>query len=341
MKYQYIPLYIYYLILIILHNVSGSNDENDDLLNFTLIIYEDRHADKHVEKERYNFTFNYTTQFFNEYNEMKELYNIKSSMLCNSKDIDKSDKEKNIILFWNTPFTNNLYNSSAIYYSAFSNWANEQLKLGNFFCLRIDTVTWVENVNEVICKNETTPCPDLIILGTTQLSYRYNNNETLDLSKYFRQYFKKTGVSIESLINKNSFYDYNIENDWLAVPIIADFRNFRFNISTFDYCIKKGYDLHYPPPLSDYWGTNYEETWTWEKVFEYSKIITECTGLPGFRFYDNNDYEDSKFFTTLCQSIGIPFIIEDLELDIKKCGFRKKEYIQKLSIIKDLFKNHY
>jgi len=51
--------------------------------------------------------------------------------------------------------------------------------------------------------------------------------------------------------------------------------------------------------------------------------------------------KDLKFFTTLCQSLDIPFIIDDIDLDIKKCGFRKKEYIQKLSIFKELFENHY
>jgi len=38
-----------------------------------------------------------------------------------------------------------------------------------------------------------------------------------------------------------------IDNNWLAIPLIVDFRTFRFNMTTFDYCINKGYDLHYPP----------------------------------------------------------------------------------------------
>jgi len=38
-----------------------------------------------------------------------------------------------------------------------------------------------------------------------------------------------------------------IDNNWLAVPIISDLRALRFNKKTFDYCINKGYNLHYPP----------------------------------------------------------------------------------------------
>jgi len=43
----------------------------------------------------------------------------------------------------------------------------------------------------------------------------------------------------------------------------------------------------------------------------------------------------------MCQSLGIPFIIEDLEKKVKRTGFRKSDHIQKLSVIKKLFENHY
>ncbi|ORY22805.1 hypothetical protein LY90DRAFT_515334 [Neocallimastix californiae] len=118
-----------------------------------------------------------------------------------------------------------------------------------------------------------------------------------------------------------------IDNNWLAIPLIVDFRTFRFNMTTFDYCINKGYDLHYPP-------------WTWKKAFEYAKLLTECTGKPGIRLI-NAKSEDTKFFVVLCQSLGIPFLVEDINLSIKKSGFRNDEYIKKLEIVKELFENHY
>ncbi|KAL6607703.1 hypothetical protein U3516DRAFT_15133 [Neocallimastix sp. 'constans'] len=194
---------------------------------------------------------------------------------------------------------------------------------------------------ELICddKNSTIPCPDLISLGTTQLPHRFNRGETLNLNNYFTKYFKKTGISIEGLINKYSYFDYRIGNNWLALPIVADIRPLRFNKTTFDYCIKKGYDIHYPPPYSNYWGSNYQKTWTWEKAFEYAKLIKNCTGLPGFRIFGNKS-EDTKFFIQLCQSIGVPFLIEDPDLNIKKCGFRNKDHIKKLEIIRELFEDH-
>ncbi|ORX41868.1 hypothetical protein BCR36DRAFT_466412 [Piromyces finnis] len=142
-------------------------------------------------------------------------------------------------------------------------------------------------------------------------------------------------------MNKYSHFDYRINNDWLAVPLMTDIRTFRFNKTTFDICKKKGYNLHYPPPYNRKdWGTDYTKTWTWEKAFEYAEMISECTGSPGFKILGEKS-EDTKFFIIICQSLGIPFFIDDYERDIKKCGLRKDDYIEKLSIVKKLFENHY
>ncbi|ORX82022.1 hypothetical protein BCR32DRAFT_292924 [Anaeromyces robustus] len=287
--------------------------------------------------QRYNLKFNLTTNFFNENEEIQDLTNIKTVIICSKENIDN---KKTTLLLWNTAYPSGPLYLSLVYLNAFPIWLNKQENKS--FCLRVDSVGWSDNVNAKICDDNdpNIPCPDLIVLGTTQLAYRNNNGETLDLKKYFRKFFKETGNSLESLMYKYSLYDYFLNNEWLAVPIIVDFRTFRFNKTTFDYCINKGYDLHYPPPLSDYWGTNYQKTWTWEKVVEYSKMITECTKNPGLKFFGGVS-EDAKFFISYCQSVGIPFIIDDNELNIKKCGLRGKENIKKLLPLKTLFENHY
>jgi len=53
-------------------------------------------------------------------------------------------------------------------------------------------------------------------------------------------------VFINILIKKKKKID-NIDNNWLAVPVMLDFRVLKFNITTFDYCISQGYNLKYPP----------------------------------------------------------------------------------------------
>jgi len=40
-----------------------------------------------------------------------------------------------------------------------------------------------------------------------QFTYRYYRDETINLNKYFRNYFKKEGKSLESMLNKYAHYD--------------------------------------------------------------------------------------------------------------------------------------
>eukprot|EP00833_Pecoramyces_ruminatium_P009638 jgi/Orpsp1_1/1183670/evm.model.c7180000086233.1 len=277
---------------------------------------------------RYNINYNLTTFLFNEYDLLYNLVNIKYGVICNEEDINKNENEKTTILFWNTsPYE--VFLASTIYLNAFPLWYYQQKENGHTFCMRIDSMGWNDNAYLKICneKDKTIPCPDFIILSTSQFTHRYSNGDIISLNEYIKKYHRKTGNSIDSLLTKYSYYDYNVDNNWLGVPLSADFRVLKFNKTTFDYCNKEGFNLEYPP-------------WTWEKVFEYAKKITECTGYPGFKLI-NNYNEDIKFFISFCQSLNIPFITEDTKYNIKKCGLRNKESINKLSILKDLFENHY
>eukprot|EP00833_Pecoramyces_ruminatium_P005356 jgi/Orpsp1_1/1179388/evm.model.c7180000069112.1 len=195
--------------------------------------------------DRMNLEFDPNTNSFVNEEMLFSLFYIKTAIICSEEDIDKKDDEKNTILFWNT---SDLYNfwSTATYLSAFPLWYNEQRKKSEKpFCMRIEAVGWSDNVNAKICE-ENLPCPDLIILGTTQFAKRFENNEIIDLNKIF--------------------------NSWLAVPLIVDFRVFSFNVTTFEECYKKGFNLNFPP-------------WTWEKAIEYAEMISECTGEPGFKLF--------------------------------------------------------
>ncbi|KAL6628501.1 hypothetical protein U3516DRAFT_793587 [Neocallimastix sp. 'constans'] len=316
-------------------NETSSIDYNE-LTKYTLDTY-----DKNNKATRYHLNYDFQNHLFKEYSDYKLAFlpNVQYAIICHENDIDKNDNEKKTMIFWNIA-TYEIFIATSIYLNAFPVWYIEQKKNGNTFCMRFDSVGWYNNGRADICKNETLPCPDLIILNTSQVTYRYFNDDTLNLNKYFRKYNKKYGKSFESLLNKYSYYEYRIDNNWLAVPISEDFRIFQFNLTTFNECKSKGYDLHYPPPLSNYWGTNYKETWTWKKAFEYAEMITKCTKKPGLQIL-NNYNEDLNFFSTLCHSLNIPFITEDVKSNIKKCGLRKPFAIEKLSILKNLTENHY
>ncbi|ORY10455.1 hypothetical protein LY90DRAFT_518702 [Neocallimastix californiae] len=233
---------------------------------------------------RYRLEFNYTTYLFNDFEEIKFIQNVKKVILCRTKDIDKSENDKNTIILWNTSDVS-YFGNTIVYLSAFPKY---------------------DNVNAEICNDndESITCPDLIILGTTQFASRYNKDETLNLNKYYLKYYKETGKTIQSRLFKYTFYDYLINNNWLAFPISIDFRMFRYNETTF----RNWFEL--------------SKTWTWEKVFEYAKIITNCTGKPGLRFVGSRN-ADLKMFTSVCHSLGIPFIVDDNYLEIKKMWIKK------------------
>ncbi|OUM70030.1 hypothetical protein PIROE2DRAFT_1979 [Piromyces sp. E2] len=126
------------------------------------------------------------------------------------------------------------------YINAFPIWYKEQKNKGKIFCLRFDVVGWVDNANKDICikDDKSIDCPDLILLGSTQISTRYYKGDTLNLNNFFKQYWEKNSVSFESMLNKYSYYDYHIDNNWVGVPLTVDFRIFKFNITTFDYSIE-------------------------------------------------------------------------------------------------------
>ncbi|ORX54768.1 hypothetical protein BCR36DRAFT_225862, partial [Piromyces finnis] len=212
-------------------------------MNFVMDTFEE--DGQHI--DRYKLTFNNETKYFNEYqNTLLQLTNIQYIIICNENDIDKPENEKETLLFWNTS-TYTVFISTSIFVNAFPIWYDELRKeKKKSYCLRIDSVGWYKNAYEEICTDKK-PCPDLIMIGTSQLSVRYYRNETISLNQYIRNYYHKTGKSLDALLNKYSHFDYRVDNNWIAVPIAVDFRVFRFNITSFDYCKEKGYDLHYPP----------------------------------------------------------------------------------------------
>jgi len=341
-------LYLIFLILFIIYirkiksELFNITDETSTL--FYLNLYDKNN----ILKKTYELYYNPETYMFDNYDEVKNDFSslvknnykegFKTLLLCNVNDIEIKRKSKHIIEFWNTSMETEIA-STLVYSTVFPIWYHLQKKKDNNkrFCFRFTSVGWNENGSRSICHNDE-PCPDIIILGTTQIPRRYYQDDLMVLNKYFRNYLLKTGRSLESMFYKNTYHDYKINNNWLAVPLIADVRSFRFNKATFENCNKYfGYErLHLPPPHSDYWGPDYQKTWTWEKAVEYAKLIKECSGKNAFRI-NGGLPEDHRFFISVCQSLGIPFIIEDSKLRKKKCGFRDKVYQDKLSIIRELY----
>lgn len=158
------------------------------------------------------------------------------------------------------------------------------------YSVQIYNSDWGPVVSDPIC-GPGEPCPDLMIIGTTQIASRVANGDVLSLQDYFAQYTYETGDVLSDDFLKMYFYEYYIGEVWYAVPLVSDLRLLYWNRTTFD---RLG--LTYPPPFGD-WGTPYYEGWTWEVFTDYARIITEDTGIPGFFF--NCGYDEELFLTMM------------------------------------------
>eukprot|EP00833_Pecoramyces_ruminatium_P000421 jgi/Orpsp1_1/1174453/evm.model.c7180000050154.1 len=188
-------------------------------------------------------------------------------------------------------------------------------------------------------------CPDLALLTSNDISVYYQKSKLTSLDKFIREYYKDYGITLESKIYKYAFYDYHIDNQWMAIPFTVQIRTLLFNSTTFENCklFDKENELHLPPPYHEYWDSSSEETtWDWKHFFNYARIIKECTGgtYPGITFFGDN-YEELKFLSMYVQSVGIPFIIED-DKKIKRFATEKQiDFADRFDILDEALKNGY
>ncbi|ORX49004.1 hypothetical protein BCR36DRAFT_328855, partial [Piromyces finnis] len=243
---EFIWQLIFFLLIYNIYVVNAHLNTTDEKYSkFIIEIYgeEDELLDK------FHLNYDFLIHKFEEDALLKKIPTAQYIHICNENDLKEKNKEDiEILILWDTNKINEFYKSLP-YLNAYPNWYTNIKKQGKTFCFRIDNVGWKRNAYEEICdsKNKTIACPNLIIVGTTQLTYRYQKEDVANINKYINNYYKKNGVSFESLLNKYSSNDYRIDNNWLAIPVLIDLRILKFNETTFDYCNKKGYDLHYPP----------------------------------------------------------------------------------------------
>ncbi|ORX47298.1 hypothetical protein BCR36DRAFT_413649 [Piromyces finnis] len=205
-------------------------------------------------------------------------------------------------------------------------------------------VTVKNDRNEIICmKNEKESCPDdcpdFALLSSNDISIYYKKSYLLSLDKYIREYYKNYGITLESKIYKYAFYDYHIDNQWMAIPFTVQIRTLLFNSTTFDKCMNSE-SLRYPPPHNEEWDGKDNNKWDWSKFFEYSRKIKHCTKKNGITFFGENA-EELKFLSMYVQSVGIPFIIEN-DYKVKMFATEKDEidFADRFKDLKEVLKNH-
>jgi hypothetical protein len=183
----------------------------------------------------------------------------------------------------------------------------------NFF---IENADWSGVVQDPIC-NGTLPCPDIIILGTTQLGARIHTGDLLPLDDFFSDYVSEHGVALADTFLKQYYYDLYNSGSWYAVPFLVDTRLIIYNRTLFDTL-----RLEYPPPFGN-WNSS---TWTWLDFVRYSKIIKDAGYGYGFNFGGGWD-EDLKLVAVMAREYNTQLLTNN------KCGYRDPRFIKMLKDI--------
>jgi hypothetical protein len=172
----------------------------------------------------------------------------------------------------------------------------------------IKNAGWGGVANAPICTN-VTECPDVIMLGTTQVAGRVFNKDFVSLNSFFNDYAAITGQIFPDNFLQKYYYDYFYNGEWMGIPVVTDTRYFYYNRTTLD-----ALRIPYPPPNGN-WGDDYTKTWTWKQMVEYAVQIKRAGYRSGFDFFGAWD-EELKLVTMAARDYNAVLINSD-----GKCGF--------------------
>ncbi|KAJ3090515.1 hypothetical protein HK102_003480 [Quaeritorhiza haematococci] len=175
---------------------------------------------------------------------------------------------------------------------------------------------WEFVAREPICNgtdNGVLPCPDLIVLGTTQIAARFYKGELEPLDQYFSDYTEQSGFVIVDDFYKGTYYDYQIKGHWYGVPLTTDLLALYYNKALF-----KNLGLDEPPPVGTWDPT---KPWNWDRLLEYATIIRRSTRSPAFRITSNFNDEINMMMTTLARFVNVLLVNAN-----GTCGLRNQRW---------------
>ncbi|KAJ3125057.1 hypothetical protein HK098_000613 [Nowakowskiella sp. JEL0407] len=166
----------------------------------------------------------------------------------------------------------------------------------------------------------TDQCPDVIVIGTTQIAAKANDSEPLDDA--VQTFFEKTGISLRDEMAKGTYYDYVIRSELRAIPLVSDIRVLYVNKTLLD-------SAKIPLPPTEKYPSSYVRggrygNWTWEAFTSLAINLTSITNKPSFKLQD--DYgEELKFLSTLFNSWGLRLF--NIHAESPYCGLMDKEFL--------------
>ncbi|KAJ3085460.1 hypothetical protein HK102_014152, partial [Quaeritorhiza haematococci] len=170
---------------------------------------------------------------------------------------------------------------------------------------KVTIVGWETVTSRRICNGTdgaTLPCPDMIVLGTTQIPGRFYLGEVEPLNRYFEEYNEETGMVLQDDFVKASFYDYRIGDTWIGLPLVSDLRALFFNRNALSQL-----GMMYPPPSGTWVGPS-GLSWNWDRFLDYATKIKEAGFPSGFQIFSNYDEELLVLMSTLGRLANIQLV---------------------------------
>lgn len=213
-------------------------------------------------------------------------------------------------------------------------FVQDYVEKNNFaFYGEIFSVGWGGVVdNPVTCTQPVTKetCPDIIILGTTQVAKRVQVDKIAEpLNDYIAELAFQNGISLFDDFVRFYLYDLSFNGIWHAIPVVSDVRVLLWNRTTFDTL-----GLEYPPPFGN-WSIPYHVSWDWEQFLIYAQNITDSGIGKGFSFNPCWD-EELKVLMMMAQSFGATLLNKNTSI----CNLRTTQFKASLEYIQFLFKNY-
>lgn len=207
----------------------------------------------------------------------------------------------------------------------------EELKLENngqeLITGQLLNVGWVNVQEKKICLPGL-ECPDIIIIGTTQIAYRVRRGVVEPLTEFIGS--DDSTSDLPDTFSRFYFYDFFIDEHWMALPLVSDIRVLFYNRTIFDQA-----GLKYPPPDAT-WGQSSGDEWTWTKFVEYSKVIKDA-GLGYGSVWNGGWDEELKWLMMIAQSYRTRMLTSDMKCALNNPQFKKalREIVEKIWLIDD------
>mmetsp|Transcript_16834 Transcript_16834/g.29597 ORF Transcript_16834/g.29597 Transcript_16834/m.29597 type:complete len:1262 (-) Transcript_16834:104-3889(-) len=164
------------------------------------------------------------------------------------------------------------------------------------YFVNLTSTDWETVGSYPICQAKQ-PCPNVVLLGTTQVASRVSAERALPLNDYFQEFLETHLARFQDDFPSISSYQYQFKGDWIAAPFITDTRLLGFNRTTLE---AMGLDL--PPPHNQNRSTELE--WTWSRLAEIACQISRSYG-DGKGIVMTSDWdEDFKLFMSMVHSAG-------------------------------------